>query len=73
MKILHVSPLFYPALAYGGPIRALFDPTAPKVFLSTHRRQLPVECCRALRELGYTLRPETGDDLEACSELVGHG
>ncbi|MDE2058393.1 MAG: hypothetical protein KGL31_07290 [candidate division NC10 bacterium] len=42
----------------------------PLIFLSTHGPQLHTECCRLLTGLGYTLRPEMGDNLELCSEVV---
>ena len=45
----------------------------PLIFLSTHGPQVHTECCRLLVGLGYTLRPEVGDDIELCSEVVGQG
>ena len=45
----------------------------PLLFLSTHSPQLHAECCRLLVGLGYTLRPEVGDDIELCSEVVAQG
>jgi len=45
----------------------------PLIFLSTHGPQLHTECCRLLVGLGYTLRPEVGDNIELCSEVVGQG
>jgi FkbM family methyltransferase len=43
----------------------------PLIFLSTHGPRLHTECCRLLVGLGYTLRPEVGDNCASCSEVVG--
>ena len=45
----------------------------PLIFLSTHGPQVHTECCRLLAGLGYTLRPEVGDNIELCSEVVAQG
>lgn len=45
----------------------------PLIFLSTHGELVHAECCRLLVGLGYTLRPEVGDDIELCSEVVAQG
>ena len=45
----------------------------PLIFLSTHGPQVHTECCRLLVGLGYTLRPEMGDNIELCSEVVAQG
>lgn len=51
----------------------LLTENRPLIFLSTHGELVHAECCRLLVGLGYTLRPEVGDDIELCSEVVGQG
>lgn len=55
-----------------GGIRLLTE-KRPLIFLSTHGPQLHMECCRLLIGLGYTLRPDVGDNYASCSEVIGYG
>ena len=42
----------------------------PVLFLSTHGSDIHAACMTWLKERGYELRPITGDDVDAATELL---
>ncbi len=42
----------------------------PVIFLSTHGPATHRECCNFLREIGYALRPVTGEIIEETDEII---
>ena len=53
--------------------RFLLQSDHPSIFLATHGRQLHERCCEFLVELGYSLRPVKGKNVDTTDEILAVG